>query len=346
MSVQVLVVDDSVFMRRRLVEILEEDRGIKVADVAADGREAVRKTALICPDVILMDVEMPVMNGIEAVRQIMHRHPTPILMFSALTRAGAQATLDALEAGAMDFLPKQMETIHRDRHTAKLMLRRRVHALAGRRRQLEVSTARSEDSYASRNSRVVCHAKALGSPQLLIITSSTGGPVALQKILARLPDSTDFPVLLIQHMPGNFTPSFAERLNKLSKIEVREARDGDRLHPAVALLAPGDKQLELVSGHRILIRDPKKDETYHPSADVAFASVAKNFRGDVLALVLTGMGADGCRGAKALKRRGARIWTQDEATSVVYGMPRAVVENGLADRILSLDEIAANMGAG
>jgi len=346
MSVQVLVVDDSAFMRRRLVEILEEDHGIEVADVAVDGREAVRKTTRIRPDVVLMDVEMPVMNGIEAVRHIMRKLPTPILMFSALTKAGAQATLDALEAGAMDFLPKQLEDIHRDWCSAKQLLRHRVLALARRRSRLRIA-AETATGYGHRQGAGANDAcEGLGRVQLLVIAASTGGPMALQKILSSLPAATRFPLLLIQHMPGNFTPSFAERLNRASKIEVREAVDGDRLKPGVALLAPGGKQLEVVAGNRILLRESRRGETYQPSADVALTSVAENFHGRVLAMILTGMGADGCRGAAVLKRKGSRIWAQDEASCVVYGMPRAVVEAGLAEKVLSLESIARCSGAG
>ncbi len=342
MPVKVLVVDDSAFMRKRIIEILEEGRDIEVIDVACDGFEAVRKAALTRPDVITMDVEMPRMDGIAAVRQIMRLHPAPILMLSALTRAGAEATLAALEAGAMDFIPKRLEDIHSDREAAKLELRQRVRALALQSRRISASTSKPRPAPVPRPPTI---ARGSQPVQLLVIAASTGGPLALQKILPRLSAAAGFPILLVQHMPGHFTPSFAERLNRLSAIEVREAVDGDVLRPAVALLAPGGQQMELTAGNRILIRAARPGETYKPSADVTFTSVADHFRGRVLGVVLTGMGVDGRLGAERLKAANAKLWVQDEASSTIYGMPRAVVEAGLADRVLSLDEIAGFLGA-
>ncbi|BCX81596.1 two-component system, chemotaxis family, protein-glutamate methylesterase/glutaminase [Methylomarinovum caldicuralii] len=333
--IRVLVVDDSAFMRRRLTEILEEDPHLCVADAAANGAEAVRKVGRIRPDVVLMDVEMPVMDGIEAVRRIMRQHPVPILMFSALTHAGARATLDALEAGAVDFLPKRLEDIHSDQGTAKLILRQRIRTVV-RRRPIRESAPKMQGDVPV----------ALGRPGMVVIAASTGGPVALQKVLAALPQRTPFPLLLVQHMPANFTPGFAERLDQTARIQVREAVDGDRLRPGTALLAPGGMQMALDGGGRIHLRKPAEGEIYRPSADVTFASVAEHFRGRVLAVVLTGMGADGCAGARRLKARGAKVWAQDEASCVVYGMPRAVAEAGLADRVLPLNRIVAAFGGG
>ncbi|BCX89213.1 two-component system, chemotaxis family, protein-glutamate methylesterase/glutaminase [Methylomarinovum tepidoasis] len=333
--IRVLVVDDSAFMRRRLTEILEEDSHLCVADVAANGAEAVRKVGRTRPDVVLMDVEMPVMDGIEAVRRIMRQHPVPILMFSALTHAGAKATLDALEAGAVDFLPKRLEDIHNDQSAAKLILRQRIRTVVRRRPRRRAAPQLQGEA------PVV-----LGRPGLVVIAASTGGPVALQKILAALPQRTPFPLLLVQHMPANFTPSFAERLDQMARIQVREAADGDRLRSGTALLAPGGMQMTLGSGGRIHLREPAEGEIYRPSADVTFASVAEHFRGQVLAVVLTGMGSDGCAGARCLKSQGAKVWAQDEDSCVVYGMPRAVAEAGLADRVLPLNRIVAAFGGG
>lgn len=337
MPVKVLVVDDSAFMRKRIAEILEEDPDIKVVDSACDGFEAVRKAVLMRPDVITMDVEMPGMDGISAVREIMRRAPVPILMLSALTRAGAAATLAALEAGAVDFIPKRLEDIHCDREAAKFELRQRVRALALARR---ISPCIEKPKPAPAPNIT------LTKPiQLLVIAASTGGPSALQKVLSKLSATVKFSVLLVQHMPGHFTPSFAERLHRLCAIEVREAVDRDVLRPGVALLAPGGKQMELTAGNRILIRASRPGEIYQPSADVTFTSVAEHFRGRVLGVVMTGMGADGRLGVERLKAANAEIWVQDEASSVIYGMPKAVAEAGLADRILSLDGIATCFGA-
>ncbi|GAB4352341.1 MAG: chemotaxis response regulator protein-glutamate methylesterase [Methylohalobius crimeensis] len=344
MTVKVLVVDDSAFMRRRIAEILEEDRDIEVVEVARDGAEAVRKAVTVRPDVITMDVEMPVMDGIQAVRQIMRRLPTPILMLSALTRAGAQATLAALEAGAMDFIPKRLEDIHNDRQAAKMVLRHRVRVLGCQVRRYAVPAVNPKVSSPRQEPRSALESQAK-QVQLLVIAASTGGPLALQKILPKLPASVRFPILLVQHMPGHFTPSFAERLNQLSAIQVRQAVDGDWLRPGVALLAPGGLQMELTSGKRILIRPGQPGETYKPSADVTFSSVAEHFRGRVLGVVMTGMGMDGTLGAQRLKAARGQIWAQDEASCTIYGMPKAVVEAGVVDQVLSLDTIAGLFGA-
>ncbi len=175
--------------------------------------------------------------------------------------------------------------------------------------------------------------------QLLVIAASTGGPLALQKVLPQLKTNVGFPILVVQHMPKDFTRDFAERLNRLSKIEVREAEDGDRLKPGLALLAPGGKQMELEANRTIKIRATRHKELYKPSADITFTSVAHRFMGRVLAIVMTGMGADGRFGVKILKSKGARIWVQDEQSCTIYGMPKAVADAGLADQIIGLDEI-------
>ena len=176
--------------------------------------------------------------------------------------------------------------------------------------------------------------------QLLIIAASTGGPLALQKLLPKLKAGVGFPILVVQHMPKDFTRDFAERLNRLSRIEVREAENGDRLKPGVALLAPGGKQMELDDSQTIRIRGTLHQEIYKPSADITFASVANRFRGRVLAVVMTGMGVDGRFGVKLLKSKGAQVWVQDARSSVIYGMPKAIVEAGLADEILDLDDMS------
>ena len=364
--IKVLVVDDSGFFRRRLVEILSADPQIKVVGTATNGKEAVEQTLLLHPDVITMDYEMPVMDGITAVRQIMQRQPTAVLMFSSLTYEGARVSLDALDAGAADYLPKNFEDISRNPDKVRQMLCERVHALArSNRRSLglsqrvsapapgPVATPAPTPAARARLSSTPAPAPATAEParraaapaprarpyKLVAIGTSTGGPVALQKILTRLPGNFPAPILLVQHMPGTFTAAFAERLDKLCQITVREAEDGDTLRPGVALLAPGGKQM-MVDGRgsvRILPGDERLN--YKPSVDVTFGSAARAFQDKVLAIVLTGMGADGREGARMLKQAGSSVWAQDEASCVIYGMPMAVVKAGLADGIYDLDEI-------
>ncbi|MCF7498582.1 chemotaxis response regulator protein-glutamate methylesterase [Pseudoalteromonas sp. L1] len=367
MAVKVLVVDDSSFFRRRVSEILEQDSNIQVVGFAVNGREAVDKAKELRPDVITMDVEMPVLDGISAVKEIMAATPTPILMFSSLTRDGATATLDALDAGALDFLPKKFEDIARNNEDAIALLQNKVKEI-GRRRisrftrpappprpaststrsggivQPDRSFSRPAPAPASSTSNVRASGKQY---QVVAIGTSTGGPVALQTILTQLPANFPHPILLIQHMPAAFTPAFAARLNGLCKIKVKEAQQGDRLVPGTAYLAPGGQQM-LVEGRgssRTLrvFEDDSPRITYKPSVDVTFASAAKAFGGDVLAVVLTGMGADGRDGARMLKQAGATIWAQDEKTSVVYGMPQAVANAGLASESLALNDVAARL---
>ncbi len=312
-------------------------------------------TALLEPDVITMDIEMPLMDGITAVKKIMAECPTPILMFSASTQIGAQATLDALNAGAIDFLPKRLDDIDGNKETAKGLLRRRVHVVAQQAQRIKQKKQVLKNNISSRatantylRNKVAIDDGPVGSchevnPDLLLIAASTGGPVAIQKVLSRIPGQCSIPVLLVQHMPKNFTKSFAERLNQLCKITVRQAENGDVLQAGVALLCPGGMQMEVNSkyGKQVVeLRSKSPGEIYSPCVDITFSSVANTYTGKVLAIVLTGMGADGKEGALQLKQRGAQIWAQDEASSTIYGMPKAIADAHLADRIYSLDEIA------
>jgi two-component system chemotaxis response regulator CheB len=349
MPIRVLVVDDSGFFRRRLTEILNADPLLEVVDTAANGAEGVEKVAAIRPDVVTMDVEMPIMDGISAVRRIMAATPTPVLMFSSLTQEGAKATLDALEAGAADFLPKRLEDIAGDQNEAKRLLCQRVRAIA---RRAPAPPAAARAPAVPRTAAAAAPAPRRWAPQrrgeykLVVIGTSTGGPVALQEVLSKLPAGFPLPLLLVQHMPATFTPAFAQRLDQNCAIAVREAKDGDRLDPGTALLAPGGRQMVIENRNGaavVRIRDSKPEEHYRPSVDVSFNACADAFPGKVLAIVMTGMGADGREGARKLKAGGATVWAQDEHSCVVYGMPMAVVEAGLADAVLPLVEIGTSL---
>lgn len=347
MPVRVLVVDDSAFFRRRLTEILNDDKHIEVIGAATNGKEAIELVKTLKPDVVTMDIEMPVMDGITAVRKIMQSDPLPILMFSSLTTDGAKATLDALEAGATDFLSKRMEDISQDRESAKRQLCARVRLLGARGLKKSAPSA-SPPATASVPLPLPRPAPGprRGKYRLVAIGTSTGGPVALQQVLTALPASFPLPILLVQHMPASFTPAFAERLNKLSAIRIKEASDGDRLENGCAYLAPGGRQMLLEDRHGgvvIRIVESRPGQTYKPSVDVTFGSASKLFGPDVLAVVLTGMGADGREGARMLKHGGATVWAQDKETSVIYGMPAAVAEAGLADKILALQALGPSL---
>ncbi|EDM47603.1 protein-glutamate methylesterase/protein-glutamine glutaminase [Marinobacter algicola] len=379
MTVSVLVVDDSGFFRKRLTEILTASGQIKVVGVATNGREGVELAEKLKPDVITMDYEMPVMDGISAVREIMKRHPAPVLMFSSLTYEGARVTLDALEAGAVDFLPKNFEEIARDSSQLQKILIERVLDVAGSRPGAKPSAPPpkapppSSRSSAPARRSVPERPAVPGRPfrpsapeseaparrpirrgpakhySVVAIGTSTGGPVALQRVLTALPAGFPAPVVLVQHMPASFTPAFAERLNKLCQIEVRQAEDGDMLKPGLALLAPGGKQMMIENRGgqgrvRILPGDDRLN--YKPCVDVTFGSLARSFPGKTLGLILTGMGSDGKEGCRLMKQSGSDIWSQDEKTSVIYGMPMAVAKAGLSDEILALDDIGTRLADG
>jgi len=351
MVARVLIVDDSSFFRHRLNEILEADPRIEVIGTANNGLEAVKRAAELKPDVITMDIEMPVMDGITAVRKIMQATPLPILMFSSLTTEGAKATFEALEAGAVDYLPKKFDDISKDKEEAKRLLCARVRLIAARGlpRPATPAPARSATATPAPSKTAVRRPSAMptkGNYKIVAIGTSTGGPVALQDVLTKLPATFPLPLILIQHMPATFTPAFAQRLSGLCKIEVREAVNGDELKPGLALLAPGGKQMEVVmrAGRPVIsISESKPGQTYKPSVDTSFESVAKAYPGKALAIVLTGMGSDGREGAKALKRGGSKLWSQDEESCVVYGMPAAVAEAGLSDSVLPLADIGTSL---
>ena len=349
MAVRVLVVDDSGFFRRRVTEILSADKHIEVIGSASNGKEAIEQVKALKPDVVTMDIEMPVMDGITAVRRIMECCPTPILIFSSFATEGAKATFDALDAGAVDYLPKRIEDISNDRETAarQLCARVRLIGVKGLAHKQAVSTrAAARRVVQSAATKVVTPPRRRGKYKLLAIGTSTGGPVALQRVLTRLPGNFPLPIVLIQHMPATFTPAFAERLDKLCAIKVKEAQDGDPLQPGTALLAPGGKQMVIEQQGPLAvvrIKPAEAGQTYKPSVDITFSSAAQVLGSDVLSVVLTGMGADGREGARLLKQKGSTVWAQDEASSVIYGMPAAIAEAGLADRVLALDQVGPSL---
>jgi two-component system chemotaxis response regulator CheB len=376
MPYKVLVVDDSSFFRRRVTDILNKDPNLTVIDVAINGKDAVEKAISLKPDVITMDIEMPLLNGIEAVKQIMAKAPTSILMFSSLTHQGANATLEALEAGALDFLPKKFSEIAKTTDDAGSLLRQRVVELAktkGLLRRKSISRVQSSQTTpvtkslnkfdmqprtSLRSDKVVpAHVEKISNQsvkrssgknyQLLAIGTSTGGPIALQKILTQLPEDFPLPIILIQHMPAAFTFAFANRLNSLCKINVKEAEHGDILKPGCAYLAPGGRQM-IIDGTANLaklkiIEDNSEKIAFKPSVDVSFGSAAKVFGGSVLGVILTGMGSDGREGARMLKGKGATIWAQDEASCVVYGMPQAVTVAGISVLSLALEDVSPSI---
>jgi two-component system, chemotaxis family, protein-glutamate methylesterase/glutaminase len=351
MKLRVLVVDDSGFFQRRVSEIINADSRLEVIATASNGQEGVEKALALKPDVITMDYEMPVMDGVTAVRNIMEQCPTPVLMFSSLTYEGARITLDALEAGAVDFLSKQFDAIAASEAALHKILTDRICEVAasGSKRIAPTVTSRvaapTKISPVSIANPVTREPTSLGRSlrhvEVVLIGTSTGGPAALQTVFRNIPASFSKPIIIVQHMPGSFTKAFAERLNKLTGLTVSEAQQGDKLKAGHVYVAPGGMQLmvDKRNGGSIHIHESDDRISYRPSVDIAFASAAKHFGRKALAVILTGMGSDGKEGAQLLKQAGGTVWAQDEASCVIYGMPMAVVKAGIAAKILPLDDI-------
>ena len=395
MSIKVLIVDDSSFFRKRLNEIISGDPMLEVVGEAADGKEGVEKTQSLRPDVVTMDVEMPVMDGVTAVKEIMAKCPTPVLMFSSLTYEGADSTLKALDAGAVDFMPKNFSDIAHRREEAINNLRSLIKAASRSRMRSRVgassrpaltsahhaelpkvkastistapgpavsSTTRNEYdrinnmlshdqgkpaaamkfSFGTHKSETTGYRRSGVRHSLIAIGSSTGGPIALQNIIPKLP-KLPVPVVVVQHMPGAFTKTFAQRLDGMSQLTVVEAKDGDILQPGTCYIAPGGMQMifeRAGTSARVRILKDNGRVSYNPCVDVSFASLSQIYGGRILAMILTGMGSDGCEGCRMMKQKGSVIWAQNEDTCVVYGMPQAIVNAGVADLVLPLDEIA------
>ncbi|EAT12578.1 chemotaxis response regulator protein-glutamate methylesterase [Bermanella marisrubri] len=377
MGIKVLVVDDSMFFQKRISEILKPVASVEIIGFANNGKEAIEKAQSLKPDVITMDYEMPVMDGLTALRKIMEVAPTPVLMFSSLTYDGARVTLDALDAGAVDFLPKNFEDLQKGGPKIRETLSDKIQSVAKQfnrspkarftpiqteldsdkrkgesqparpARQLESKLDKplASQPKASATSRFEKNTKQdtrLPTLDLIVIATSTGGPVALQKVLSQIPASFSKPIVLIQHMPATFTQAFAERLNKTCALEIKLAEDGDILKPGRALLAPGGKQL-LIEKSKVRVIDGDDRVNYRPCADLTMASAAKHYPGKSLGIVLTGMGSDGCEGAKLMQQTGSPIWAQDEETSVIYGMPMAVAKAHITSAILPLQDIGPTL---
>ncbi len=333
--IKVLVADDSAFMRRALATILESEQDIHVVATARNGEEAVAKTLALRPDVVTMDVAMPVVDGLEAVRRIAAQAHVPVIMVSAHTRAGADATFTALELGAVDFIAKpdaayeNIDSVARD-------LVEKVRGCAGR-AQVVVS------GEAPAKSRVKPKSRPRASTyECVAIGASTGGPVALSQVIPALPASFPATVLIVQHMPVGFTDALARRLDALAHVRVREGRDGAALEPGVATVMPAGKQLALERRRGgVALRLVEDGESLHvPSVDVLVSEVAKAYGAAAIGVILTGMGHDGAAGLRTLKARGGYVIGQDESTCVVYGMPRAAALAGVVDRVAPLSEIS------
>ncbi|PCI72732.1 MAG: chemotaxis response regulator protein-glutamate methylesterase [Gammaproteobacteria bacterium] len=359
MAITVLIVDDSKFFCKRVGTILNSASDINVIGVAHNGREAIDKAKSLQPDVITLDVEMPIMDGVTALKEIVKVCNAKVLMLSSLTYGNAKITLDALDAGATDFLLKSYESLTSNSEDLIKLLQSKIRELGQAKTfrraptyKAPISKAQTQVSpqavkpLASRNtnaSYTAPHKAPKKSYKLLAIGASTGGPVALQKLLMPIPENYPYPITITQHMPGTFTGAFASRMNGLCQLNVVEAEDGMSLKAGTVYVAPGGKQMVFegtANSARIRIKPTTPRLQYSPSIDITFGSASKIFSGSVLGIILTGMGADGTEGSRLLKSCGARIWSQNEASCVVYGMPMSVTKAGISERELAIDEFA------
>lgn len=332
MPIRVLIVDDSATARAVLRDILESDDSIEVVATASDAYVARDKIVELRPDVVCLDVEMPRMDGITFLKKLMHHMPTPVVMVSSLTQSGARTTLEALEAGAVDFVPKLHSHIYDSKDEMKDELIAKIKAASKAKvfkRELKIQSANTT-SLAETTNKIVA------------IGASTGGTEALKDVLMALPRNAPGTVV-VQHMPANFTEPFAQRLNSLCTVEVKEARNGDSITPGVVLIAPGDYHMVVRrSGARyyVEIGSGEKVSGHRPSVDVLFNSVAKIAGSNAIGVILTGMGADGAKGMLNMKNAGARTIGQDEESCIVYGMPKVAYDIGAVEKQVPLNKVA------
>lgn len=342
-KIRVLVVDDSALIRRIISDILNHDADIEVAGTAANGQLAVARTRELNPDLITLDVDMPVMDGYTALKQIMAEMPRPVIMLSGLTQAGAGLTFKCLEAGALDYIPKPLvKGADGLKEMAAEMVAKvkAVHQQCSGRKM----TPRGMRPTAPALPTSVCGSVA---DRVVAIGISTGGPSALADIFPTIPENFP-PVLVVQHMPKEFTRAFAERLNKLTKLKVKEAADGDVLLPGTAFIGPGDRHMTVARAGttvRIVLRDADKVDGHRPSATVMFKSIAPVYGRRAIGVIMTGMGRDGVDGLKELKAQGAPIVGQDRETSIVYGMPGIAAKEGVVDHVAPLNGIIRKITA-
>lgn len=340
-KIKVLVVDDSALMRQFISDILNSDPRLTVIGTARDGKDALTQIAKLRPNVVTMDVEMPNMSGLQALEEIMRLNPLPVIMVSSMTQEGAQTTMKALALGCVDFIGKPSGSISLNIKTIGQELIDKVIAASTAR----VRTPRGNSSLPAINSdfrRMSPPVNISGRRDIVAIASSTGGPMALGELIPKLPKRFPVPIVITQHMPKEFTSSFAQRLNESSQLEVVEGFDGLTLKPGRVVIAPGGSHLIIKRRNGAAIcglSDAPPVLSVKPAANIMFLSVADEYGGNVLCVILTGMGRDGTDGAVALKKKGAYVLAESQKTCVVYGMPKSAVDAGIVDEVLPLNEI-------
>lgn len=346
--IQVLVVDDSTFMRKSLSSMLTTDPRIAVAGLARNGEEAVQQVHQLNPDVVTMDVEMPGMSGLDALKRIMAEHPVPVVMVSSMTTEGAGDTLKALELGAVDYIPKQLDGVSMKIHDLHDQLIAKIVAASQAGDKVRARQSMPKPAQKGRTSALTAHSISVtrGS-RVIAIGSSTGGPQALLEVLPAFP--SDFPagIVIVQHMPKTFTKPFADRMNAVCSLEVKEAAQDDEVKPGRILIAPGGMQCRVrrksITSTVIALSPNVEHHLHAPSVDILMQSVASVYEERGIAVILTGMGHDGVEGMKAIKAAKGRTIAQDEQTCIVYGMPKAVVEAGYADKIIPLSGVVGEI---
>lgn len=337
-KIRVLVVDDSAFMRKVLTDIINAELNMEVAGTAKNGKEALQLIQEIKPDVVTMDIEMPVMDGLTALEIAMKESPVPIVMLSSLTKEGAEATLKALELGAVEFIAKPSSVFKVSTDDVKRELLEKIGIAARlnvtpKRVPIVPRTPRAPFKYTGTSA---LH-------KIIAIGTSTGGPKALQSVIPNLPKNLDAPVLIVQHMPPGFTKSLAERLNSMSELTVKEAEHGDILKPGWCYVAPGDRHLRVTkeaNQYRIVLGNDPPVTGHKPSCDAMFASLAELGTKNIVAVIMTGMGADGAKGLVSIRENKNFVIAQDEESCVVFGMPKSAIKLNAVDKVVPLDAIS------
>lgn len=336
--VKVLVVDDSLISRKYLSRILEESGQIKVIDTASDGLEAIEKVTLLKPDVVTMDIEMPKLNGLEALKHIMVDNPVPVIMVSTLTTQGASTTLEALHLGAVDYISKNdVLAFNKITKVARELLIEKILA-AKNSKVFKPKLFSAKERIEPIPTKNILPSKKI--IKLVAIAASTGGPVALEKVLSDFP-KVDVPVLIVQHMPATFTPIFAKSLDRIAAIPIKEANDCEIVQNGKGYLAPGGAQMSLQErGGQLSIKISDQPKTiYVPNADILFNSSSEILKDKLLAVIMTGMGNDGFEGLLKVKKNGGTIIAQSKESCVVWGMPKKPTESGIVDYVGDLEEI-------
>ena len=344
-EIKVLVVDDSPIMRRVICDIINGQADMKVVATARNGEEALLAAKRFAPDVITMDVEMPVMDGLEALQRIMKDNPLPVVMLSSVTKQGADATVKALHLGAVDFITKPSGTLSPDINEVARDIVKKIRIAALARDKLRLTQVRVDKRIKPPKVSPAGIDKA--PEKVILIGTSTGGPKALHEVIPKLPGNIPAAVLVVQHMPPGFTRSLAERINGMSALNVKEAVDGEPVLSGNVYIAPGDYHLKVKRlgeglGCRLIIRLTREPlvSGHRPSVDAMIESVAQEYWSEILAVIMTGMGQDGTRGTASVKNRGGKVIAEDSSTCIVYGMPKSVIDSGYADLVVPLPQIA------